>query len=375
MMIIFRMLLIIMLLGNGAILSMESRKNRSEQIHAILSMERGNERVDIHTTLEMILNIKNDKEKDTSYDNEEKDRSYNDKVELYIKNGGDINVKGNISNDLQDMNLLMVTALYGLPKIMKTLLENNVQLDCVNKDGDTALHLAAKNMRSSLACLLVRAGANKDIQNKNGKTPLDEAKDSPLCFKYRHFSKKNGGYNFCVPRMMNLLRKTPQDNLTASIGTQINHAIAKIDDMEANIPSKRFIAKIDDMEVTLPAKRCIKNNNKYTQNSNECYRKLPSNNYIPNGTVYYSHYPTQMMHPGYHPAQMVNAGYYPMQPMNAGYPQAIYNPNVHEYYSMQMNNMQHYPQQLMHSMHYADVYPTTSDRTTQNYVNLLEWSR
>jgi ankyrin repeat protein len=348
MMIISRITLLTMLMGSSAVLSME---------------ELGRKRLQhIDTVLEAV--IKNDIEL----------------VQAYINDGGDINAKGDIENDpdlrrfiaphlqeiipfhLREMTLLMVAAFYGHAVIMKILLNYQAQLDCTNGDGDTASHMAARTMYTSLVRLLVKAGADKDIRNKNGKTPLDEANDSPLRSFYIEYSGKNKGKNHSLKEMIRLLESTTNNDPT-SIETEINHTIAQIN---------HTIAKIDDIKAIMPSKQLTKNSNKYTQDINT-YHRLPSNNYtlnsyISNGTVYYFYYPThnstQMMHAGYNPAQFSNDGYYP---------QTVHN----EYYPMHMNSTQHYPRQVMHNMHYADAYPTTAERTIQNYadVDLLGWSR
>jgi hypothetical protein len=340
MMIVCRIALVGMLVSGSVIVSMEeSGERRLEHIDSVL-----------------VAVIKNDIEF----------------IQAYIDDGGDINAKGRIDNDLdlrgfiaphlqemiplhlRKMTPLMTTAVYSRPKAMKILLEHGVELDATNENGDTATHMAARTMYTSLVRLLVKAGADKDIQNKQGKTALDEAYSSPLRSMYSEWKGKYGK-NHSFKEMIRLLTNEVKFETTVSVRTQINYTIAKIDDTKTMTPSKQF----------------SKNSYKSTQNTNT-YHRLPNNNYISNGTVYYSPYPVQMMYSGYYPTQLSHDGYYPVQPLHTGYyPQAMHN----EYYSMQMNNTQHYPRQVKHNMHYADAYPTTSERTMQNYVGLLGWSR
>lgn len=48
-------------------------------------------------------------------------------------------------------------------------------MDMVDEDGCTALHYAAFSGRTDTVTALLRAGANKDLVNADGNTPLAEA--------------------------------------------------------------------------------------------------------------------------------------------------------------------------------------------------------
>ncbi|XP_032520773.2 26S proteasome non-ATPase regulatory subunit 10-like [Danaus plexippus] len=47
------------------------------------------------------------------------------------------------------------------------------KVDACDSTGNTALHLSCEEDREAVACLLVKAGASLEIQNKEKKTPLD----------------------------------------------------------------------------------------------------------------------------------------------------------------------------------------------------------
>lgn len=55
-------------------------------------------------------------------------------------------------------------------KIINVLLKYNTNLDLQNKDGDTVLHLAARNMFKNVCKSLIAAQAKRDISNHNGET-------------------------------------------------------------------------------------------------------------------------------------------------------------------------------------------------------------
>jgi ankyrin repeat protein len=59
--------------------------------------------------------------------------------------------------------------------LVRTLLSNAADLEPVDQDDDTALHLAVSYATTDSIELLLRAGANVNVQNKRGKTPLHRA--------------------------------------------------------------------------------------------------------------------------------------------------------------------------------------------------------
>lgn len=58
----------------------------------------------------------------------------------------------------------------------RSLIQNNLaDIDAVNSVGDTALHIAARNGKTTMALLLLEAGANAQLTNYAGETPLKMA--------------------------------------------------------------------------------------------------------------------------------------------------------------------------------------------------------
>lgn len=58
----------------------------------------------------------------------------------------------------------------------RTLIQNNISdIDAVNSAGDTALHIASRNGKTTMALLLLEAGANAQLTNYAGETPLKMA--------------------------------------------------------------------------------------------------------------------------------------------------------------------------------------------------------
>ncbi|RWS25580.1 arf-GAP with SH3 domain: ANK repeat and PH domain-containing protein 2-like protein [Leptotrombidium deliense] len=61
--------------------------------------------------------------------------------------------------------------------IVDFLVQNSSNVDKQTKEGNTALHLCVLYNKSECMKLLLRCGANVQIENLNGKTPLDIAKE------------------------------------------------------------------------------------------------------------------------------------------------------------------------------------------------------
>jgi len=59
----------------------------------------------------------------------------------------------------------------------KLLLDRGADKDVVNEDGWTPLHFAAFKGYSEMMKLLLNSGANKDAATKSGLTPLDIARN------------------------------------------------------------------------------------------------------------------------------------------------------------------------------------------------------
>ena len=55
---------------------------------------------------------------------------------------------------------------------MQWLLDAGARVDAANEDGDTALHNAALRGRDGVIRVLAGKGANLELKNKKGQTPL-----------------------------------------------------------------------------------------------------------------------------------------------------------------------------------------------------------
>jgi ankyrin repeat protein len=90
---------------------------------------------------------------------------------LLTKAGVDLNE----TND-EGENALMVAMPNGVPRMVDWLLTNGAKANAVRKsDGVTALHLAAKERNDLLATRLIEAGAEVNLADNNGISPLHQA--------------------------------------------------------------------------------------------------------------------------------------------------------------------------------------------------------
>ena len=91
-----------------------------------------------------------------------------------IKHGLDINQ----FNDLEIQDSLLHTAVRNnSDKIVKFLIDQGINVDLQNKNGESALHLCCgQTSKPQLAELLVFLGANTGVKNAIGDTPVTLAK-------------------------------------------------------------------------------------------------------------------------------------------------------------------------------------------------------
>ena len=58
---------------------------------------------------------------------------------------------------------------------IQLLLTAGIQVDSVDEDGNSAIHLAAESGQTGVIDTLLSAGADKNLKDKNGNTPLIRA--------------------------------------------------------------------------------------------------------------------------------------------------------------------------------------------------------
>lgn len=78
-----------------------------------------------------------------------------------------------ISSEL--LTPLMLAAKYGYINIVVCIVQSGFDVNHCNNDGKTALHIAAMFGQTRMAIFLLRIGANKTLQDKDGKIPADLA--------------------------------------------------------------------------------------------------------------------------------------------------------------------------------------------------------
>ena len=97
--------------------------------------------------------------------------SYTDVVALLIAKGAYINTEDAYSKD----TALKAAACVGNSELVKILINAGADLNVKDRDGYTALHLAARNKRIEAVELLIKAGADLNTESERGDTPMDEA--------------------------------------------------------------------------------------------------------------------------------------------------------------------------------------------------------
>ncbi len=90
----------------------------------------------------------------------------------HIASGTDLN---QITSDGQKSTPLIVAAAFGQTEAAKALIKAGANLDLQNKDGNTALSTAAFLCHPEIVKALLEAGADKSIKSNAGTTALDGA--------------------------------------------------------------------------------------------------------------------------------------------------------------------------------------------------------
>jgi len=73
---------------------------------------------------------------------------------------------------------LIAAALNNHVHIVEILIKNGANINLTNRNGNTALHLAATYGRADVIRLLLTNGADINITSHSNKTPLDKVKQS-----------------------------------------------------------------------------------------------------------------------------------------------------------------------------------------------------
>lgn len=74
---------------------------------------------------------------------------------------------------------LMVASFNGFDLTVLCLLQRGASVNAMNKDGNTALHLAYLKNHTSTAGVLISFGANEEIRNENNQTPVELCESVP----------------------------------------------------------------------------------------------------------------------------------------------------------------------------------------------------
>lgn len=113
-------------------------------------------------------------------------RGSNDVLKILIQKGVDISAVSigtypSLSSKilrrplLRGYNALMLACVHGHEETVSLLVKNGINLDELEEDGNTALHISVANNRPVIVRTLIVAGARVNIKNKEGLSPSDMA--------------------------------------------------------------------------------------------------------------------------------------------------------------------------------------------------------
>jgi ankyrin repeat protein len=97
------------------------------------------------------------------------------------------NYKGNINRplDKEGWTALMLAAVYSKPDVANALIASGADLNAAARDGKTVLMVASLYGQADMVKILIKAGANINFMNKKGETALSLA----VRFKYNNIAE------------------------------------------------------------------------------------------------------------------------------------------------------------------------------------------
>ena len=87
----------------------------------------------------------------------------------------DVSLNGQSALSIASVHTLMQAASAGNIGLVQAILQSDVDISMQADDGSTALHCAAKADQTDMVNLLIEWGAQSDVLNSKGRTPLHEA--------------------------------------------------------------------------------------------------------------------------------------------------------------------------------------------------------
>ena len=121
----------------------------------------------------------------------------NDDIEeakILIEAGADINMPHEHFD--KERPPIIIASQYGHEEIVKLLLESGANPNIQTKNGDTALHSAARMGRFNITKILIEAGANPKLSNDRKKLPIHFV---------NHFFRKGNFEKYHAPHNVNLI--------------------------------------------------------------------------------------------------------------------------------------------------------------------------
>ena len=93
-----------------------------------------------------------------------------DSSEQYDTGGAEYEIMADTNKD--GNTALIMAAMFGQRRVVQTLLREGAKVDTKNNKGETALHCAARNGHAQVVCALLTGGADVDLADENGFTAL-----------------------------------------------------------------------------------------------------------------------------------------------------------------------------------------------------------
>lgn len=104
---------------------------------------------------------------------DEKEQNIKTLINTFLQNGGDINARLSNNTHNQNATMLHVACLYGLTSIVQFLIDNGADINVQNAMGETPIMQSAFNIE--ILKLLIKNKADISIKNKNNDSLLENS--------------------------------------------------------------------------------------------------------------------------------------------------------------------------------------------------------
>lgn len=136
----------------------------------------------------------------------------NDMFDILVEHGAKINEKSTYDGG----TLLHTAAFSGHPEIIRKIINSGIDINAIDEDGNTALHLAANNIKDKAVKVIIENGGvpSTIIENKHGNLPVNFIKPYLI---------ENPKYQSRLDNVLNILKPITEKELNKEFSQGIEN--------------------------------------------------------------------------------------------------------------------------------------------------------